>query len=311
MKDWENKQLSLADIRETDLVGYLEQLGCGPAKIRKNGTDYWYLSPLRNESEASFHVNRITNEWYDFSLAAGGGPVEFFLRFYRYSIPELLEKFGGGCPFGELPKYDPAVHEGRLPDEHKLLIKEVRPLYSYPLKNFLHERSIPIAIAEQYCSEVRYEINGHSFYGVGFQNDAGGWEIRNKNYKQSSSPKEITTFDFGAREAEVFEGCFDFLSYHVLHPNMKPGAADFVVLNGAGLFDRALPFLERHESVRLWLDRDVTGRAYTQYALSLGARYRDESGLYSRHKDLNEWLVQKGEVQKVRLRPRNRPLPGG
>ena len=310
MKDFENKHLSLADIRETDLVGCLERLGYEPAKVRKNGTDYWYLSPLRNESEASFHVNQLTNEWYDFALAAGGGPMDFFLRFYRCSIPELLEKFGGGASFGELPKYDPALHEGRLQEEHKLLVKEVRPLYSYPLKNYLHERSIPVAVAEQYCSEVRYEIDGRSFYGIGFQNDAGGWEIRNKNYKLSSSPKDITTLDFGAGEANVFEGAFDFLSYRTLHPHMERGTADFVVLNGAGMFDRALPFLERHASVRLWLDRDATGRAYTQYALSLGARYRDESGFYSRHKDLNEWLVQKGEVQKVRLKPRNRLLPG-
>ncbi|WP_426672197.1 toprim domain-containing protein [Mucilaginibacter sp. McL0603] len=311
MKGLENKLVSLADIREIDLAGCLEKLGYEPAKIKKNGTDYWYLSPLRNEREASFHVNRLSNEWYDFPLAAGGGPVEFFLRFYGCSVPELLEKFGGGSSYGELPKYDPALHEGRLHDEHKLLVREVFPLYSYPLKNYLHERSIPVAVAEQYCSEVHYEINGRSFYGIGFQNDAGGWEIRNKNYKQSGAPKEITTLDFGAREAEVFEGSFDFLSYQTLHPYVEPGTADFVVLNGAGMFDRALPFLERHESVRLWLDQDLTGRAYTQYALSLGARYRDESGLYSRHNDLNDWLVHKGEFKKVRLKPQNRLLSGG
>jgi hypothetical protein len=68
------------------------------------------------------------------------------------------------------------------------------------------------------------------------------------------------------------------------------------------MFDRALPFLEQHESVRLWLDRDVTGMAYTKHALSYGPRYRDESAFYSKHKDLNDWLMHKGEVPKQRLK---------
>jgi hypothetical protein len=183
-----------------------------------------------------------------------------------------------------------------------LTIRFVKPLYAYPLKNYLHERSIPIAVADAYCKEVVYEIGGGKYYGLGFPNNMGGWEIRNKNFKQSSSPKDITTFRFGADSVQVFEGFMDFLSYQTLHPYLEPGKTDFVVLNGAGMFDRALPFLERHQHVGLWLDRDVTGKAYTQYALSLGSQYKDESGFYSQHKDLNEWLMNKGEVQKPRLK---------
>ena len=94
----------------------------------------------------------------------------------------------------------------------------------------------------------------------------------------------------------------DFLSYQALHPYEDPRTVDFVVLNGAGLFDRALPFLEQHSQVHLWLDRDVTGLAYRDYALSLGSRFQDESGLYEKFKDLNDWLRNKGEVKKPVLR---------
>lgn len=294
--------LSLARIRETDMVGYLAKLGFQPEAIKKNGTDHWYLSPLRNESTASFHVDAVTNSWYDFGLMAGGNMVDFCLRLYDCSIPDLLVKFGADLSPHQLPLFDAALHEGRVGKECKLVVREVRPLYAYPLKNYLHERSIPVAVADRFCSEVKYEINGHSYYGIGFKNDAGGYEIRNKNYKQSSSPKDVTTFSFGADSVQVFEGFMDFLSYQTLHPYTEPGTVDFVVLNGAGLFDRALPFLEQHERIGLWLDNDVTGKAYTQYALSMGAKYRDESGFYSRHKDLNDWLMHKGEVQKPRLK---------
>jgi len=304
--DFTDETFSLTRIRQSDLTYLLEMLGHEPTVRKKDDTDYWYLSPLRNERTASFHVDRTANEWYDFGLSAGGNPVDFLLRYYRCSIAELLERLNISFSPHQLYLFEPDLHEGRAGKDKKLMVTDVKPLYKYPLKNYLHERSIPVAVADKYCVEIEFQINGNSYYGIGFKNDAGGYEIRNKSFKQSSSPKDITTFRFDAGSVQVFEGFMDFLSYQTLHPYMEPGKTDFVILNGAGMFDRALPFLEQHESVGLWLDRDVTGKAYTQYALSLGSRYKDESGFYSRHKDLNEWLMQKGEVQKERVKPGNR-----
>jgi len=306
MEEFGKDVCSLAGIRQLDMVGYLSVLGYEPAAIKKNGTDYWYLSPLRNESVASFHVNRVCNEWYDFPLAAGGNLVDFCLRYHGCSVRELLAEFHKDTALQSLPVFDAAGHEGRAGKESKLIVTDVRPLYAYPLKNYLHERSIPLAVAGAYCAEVSYRIGDNFYYGIGFKNDAGGYEIRNKNYKQSSSPKAITTISCGSDSVQVFEGFMDFLSYQTLYRYGEPGETDFVVLNGAGLFDRALPFLERHERVGLWLDRDITGLAWTRYALSLGSRFRDESGCYSRHKDLNDWLMHGGTIQKAVLKPGNR-----
>ncbi|MBW4888913.1 toprim domain-containing protein [Mucilaginibacter sp. HMF5004] len=288
------------------MVAYLATLGFEPAEVKKDGTGYWYLSPLRTEGEASFHINQLTNEWYDFPLATGGNLVDFCLRYYQCGIRDLLEKFNADRPTLSLPVYDPSLHEGRVGKAAKLLVTDVRKLYSYPLKNYLHDRSIPLSMADAYCSEITYQIGDGTYYGIGFKNDAGGYEIRNKNYKQSSSPKDITTMRFGVPTVQVFEGFIDFLSYRAINANAHWGATDFVVLNGAGLFDRALPFLEQHEQVGLWLDRDITGQAYTQYALAMGSRYSDESGRYHQFKDLNDWLMHKGEVPKVNLKPGNR-----
>jgi hypothetical protein len=309
--DFTNEVFSLSRLRELDLAYLLDMIGYEPTARKKNDTDYWYLSPLRNDRTASFHVDRSSNEWYDFGLMAGGNPVDFLLRYYRCSIAELLERMNLSFSPHQLYLFEPELHEGSAGTTNKLAVKEVRPLYAYPLKNYLHERSIPIAVADNYCKEVSYEIGGRLYYGIGFQNNMGGWEIRNQNFKQSSAPKDITCLGSGTGSVHVFEGFMDFLSYRALHPYEDPRAVDFVVLNGAGLFDRALSFLEQHETVRLWLDRDVTGKAYTQYALSLGSRYRDESGFYSRHKDLNDWLVHKGEVPKPQLKPAPGLRPAG
>jgi hypothetical protein len=300
--DFTNELFSLSRLRELDLAYLLEMLGHEPSARKKNDTDYWYLSPLRDERTASFHIDCVTNEWYDFGLMAGGNPVDFLLRYHQCSVSELLERMNVSFSPHQLYLFEPGLREGRVVSENKLAVKEVRPLYAYPLKNYLNERSIPIAVADAFCKEVTYEIGGRSYYGIGFQNDTGGWEIRNRNFKQSSAPKDITCLGLGAASAHVFEGFMDFLSYRTLHPYEDPRSADYVVLNGAGLFDRALPFLSQHERVHLWLDRDVTGLAFRDYALSFGSRFVDESGLYEKFKDLNDWLRCKGEVKKPVLR---------
>jgi hypothetical protein len=72
----ENKLFNCAEAREIDLVNYLFTLGFHPLKIR--GNDYWYLSPLREEREASFKVNRKLNVWYDHGIGEGGDIIEFW-----------------------------------------------------------------------------------------------------------------------------------------------------------------------------------------------------------------------------------------
>lgn len=217
MPEFLDNKFDLARIRETDIVGYLERLGYAAVEVRKGGMDHWYLSPLRTEGEASFHVNQATNEWYDFPLVKGGTLVDFCLLYYGCSIPELLARFNGDATNLSLPVFDPDLHEGRGAQESKLVVTDEKPLYSYPLKNYLIERSIPVSMANAYCSEVIYQVGEGKYYGIGFKNDSGGYEIRNKNYKQSSSPKDITTLSFGAPSVQVFEGFMDFLSYRSLH----------------------------------------------------------------------------------------------
>ncbi|MEO3404900.1 toprim domain-containing protein [Mucilaginibacter sp. CAU 1740] len=298
--DMTNELFTLSRVRELDLAYLLGMLDCEPVARKKNDTDWWYLSPLRNERTASFHIDRISNEWYDFGLAAGGNPVDLLLRYYGCSIPEMLERLNTSFSPHQLYTFEDGKPDENAREKHKLLVQSVRPIYAYPLKAYLHERSIPVSVADQFCKEVSYEVGGRSYYGIGFQNDAGGWEIRNKNFKQSSSPKDITCLGAGKGTVHVFEGFMDLLSWRTLNPHVDPRSVDVVVLNGAGLFDRALLFLDQHDAVHLWLDRDVTGLAYRDYALAKGKKYVDESGLYEQHKDLNDWLRCKGEVPRLR-----------
>ncbi len=73
-----------------DLVEYLLSLGFTPAKIR--GNDYWYLSPLRNEKEASFKIDRNKNVWYEHGAGKGGTVIDFVMQYFNCDVSRALQK---------------------------------------------------------------------------------------------------------------------------------------------------------------------------------------------------------------------------
>jgi len=288
--------LSLSETKEMDMVDYLSGLGYEPLKIRNN--DYWYLSPLREEKIPSFKINRHLNRWYDHGLGKGGNLIDFGIEYHHCSVGKLLDKLNGNFSFQK-----PIVHHSEISNEPdpKIIVLRDFALTSYALLRYLEQRCIPVVIAEKYCREIQYGLNGKTYYGIGFKNDSGGFEIRNPYFKGSSSPKDITTFKNGSDEAVVFEGFTDFLSFKALHKNLPENSQDFVVLNSVSFFERARPFMEQHQAIRLYLDRDTTGQNCSQRALSMSNKYIDESKLYKNHKDLNDWMVSFDKSQKKQL----------
>ncbi|BBE20057.1 DNA primase [Aquipluma nitroreducens] len=299
--DFRNQVLSISEAKEMDMVNYLSALGHEPAKIRNN--DYWYLSPLREEKTPSFKVNRKLNRWYDHGLGRGGNLIDFGIEYHHCTFGELLNKLSGNLSF---QKPHAQMVKSVYEQEPKIKVLSDFELTSYALLGYLEQRHIPIEIAQKYCREIRYELNGKTYYGIGFKNDSGGWEIRNPYFKASSSPKDITTLKNGSDEAVVFEGFTDFLSFQFLQKNLPENSQDFVVLNSVSFFERARLFMEQHQLIRLYLDRDAAGLKYCRRALSMSTKYTDESKLYKKHKDLNDWIVNFDKLQKMRLRQKLR-----
>jgi hypothetical protein len=295
--DFRKQSASCEEARQMDMVAYLSALGHEPIKVRK--FDYWYLSPLREEKTPSFKINRKLNRWYDHGLGQGGNLIDFATRYHHCTVGEFLRALSGNLSF-----HQPITTPKKKEEENKgsrIAILRERPLQSFPLCRYLRQRRIPLALARRYCKEVSYDLNGKEYFGIGFKNNSGGYELRNPYFKASSSPKDITTFDNGAGEAAVFEGFMDFLSFLAIPKHQQPTQRDFVILNSVAFFEKARPFMERHETIRLYLDRDATGQNHSRHALSLNTKYRDESGLYQHYKDLNDWLMSlaKGQKKKV------------
>jgi hypothetical protein len=294
--DFRKKRLTIEDVKSIDLTSYLSSLGYKPVKIRN--VDYWYCSPLREENTPSFKVNQKLNVWFDHGLGNGGNLIDFGILYYGCSVSEFLQKLDTNFALQQ-----PALTSSNksATTENKIKILGDFPLTTPSLLRYLEQRKIPFEIANEFCREVRYELNDKTFFGIGFKNDSGGYEIRNPYFKTSSSPKDITTINNGSDEAAIFEGFIDFLSFQATTKNLPKKGQDFVVLNSVSLFERARPFMENHNQINLYLDRDVSGLKCTQRALSMSSKYKDQSILYRNCKDFNDWIMSISKPLKKKL----------
>jgi CHC2 zinc finger/Toprim-like len=290
------------EINKMDLVNYLEKLGHTPQKIRNN--DYWYLSPLRDEKTASFKVNRKMNVWYDHATGKGGTLVDFGLLYYNCSVKDFLEKITDekGMIVSFHPQHFSLAGEKKQLQEQsgKINILSSDEITDSGLLKYLQERQIPVAIASQFCQQVCFELYNKKHLAIGFQNNSGGYELRNRYFKGSSTPKQpklIVQND--AKELSVFEGFFSFLSFQtLLQSNQKNNIelparqTDFLILNSLSFFEKSRETMEKYSQINLFLDRDLMGLKCTKDALKWSDKYKDHSKYYRRFKDLNEHLIK-------------------
>ena len=180
-------------------------------------------------------------------------------------------------------------------------IVEVKRLENRLLVNYMKERCINIDIARKYCREVYYRIAGRQYFAVGFENNSGGYELRNRGFKGCSS-KDITTIVTDSivtesivtksRSCCVFEGFIDFLSYLVLN-DLSVCSEDVVVLNTAYNLQKAMPFISSHEIIKSFFDNDVKGRDISDILKSSCKNVISQSYIYEGYKDLNEYLMNR------------------
>lgn len=286
--DFRKKRLSCAEAKEQDLIIYLSTLGYEPAQIK--GNDYWFLSPFRAEQTASFKVDKNLNRWYDHGMGKGGNLIDFAILYHDCTVADFLQREDISFPRQSSFSLQSKIAQTSEP---KIEITGVRPIISIELLNYLRERKISIPIADLYCKEITYKFYGSSYYALGFKNDVGGYEIRNRHFKGSSSPKQVTSFNNGAQTVAVFEGFFDFLSYLTMTAVMDVPVQDFLVLNSLAFFEFSIPLLEQYQSIRMFVDNDPAGRNCVQAATIIGLPVTDESSSYKNYKDLNDFLTRK------------------
>ncbi|MEA5081589.1 MAG: toprim domain-containing protein [Dysgonamonadaceae bacterium] len=272
---------------------YLEDKGIHPVKDR--GYYGMYLSPLRNDSNPSLKVDYDQNLWYDFGADEGGAIVDLVMKLENCSLAEAFRKLENSFSFHR--NNTPTISPKPTNRESVLTITDIQPLTHPALLDYLRERSINTDIAKQYCSEIHYSIADKPYFAVGFRNDAGGWELRNRYFKGSTSPKNITTINNNNDAVMLFEGFMDFLSYLSLKQNASP-TIDSAILNSIANLPKAIPFLQTHQTIHAFLDNDEAGKRAVQSLSPVCKEVIDQSVFYRNHKDLNDYWRDKFKPQK-------------
>lgn len=255
--------MNIRTAKSIPLAAYLSGLGFQPVKRR--GTDLWYLSPLRKETRASFKVNTRLNTWYDFGIGRGGNIILLAAEIYEMDdVSRLLRLIDTNTPVS-VP-FDPIQERNISPTEPKFGNVRIMPLAHPVLLDYLKSRKIDLKTAQTLCKEVHYTVRGKFYFAVGFANDSGGYEIRNRYFKGAIPPKDTTWIrpQKSNRSCRLFEGFTDYLSYLTLckqgDVSWHSSDEDFLILNSASLFPRAKDGLQGYEHIVCCLDRDTTGR---------------------------------------------------
>ena len=297
-----HSNMNIQEIKMIKLQDFLASLGYTPTK--QQGNKLWYLSPFRQESHASFKVNTERNQWYDFGIGKGGNIIDLAELLYKSSdVSYLIRKIEDNVPncTSIYPTSFADIKEKQQTNYFENL--QILPLSHPALMRYLWDRCIDLEVAASVCKELHYDSNGKHYFGIGFPNIAGGYELRNPFFKGCIAPKDISHFyaDEPKKACFLFEGFMDFLSFMTLKRKENPQNTglrqqDYLILNSVTNIHKAIERLSRYDSVQCFLDDDEAGRnAYLRLSKELGNSATDASTLYYGFKDLNDYLCAESE----------------
>ena len=284
--------MDVRQMREIPIADFLSAMGIQPTK--QKGNALWYSAPYRTERTPSFKVDTAKNIWFDFGTGKGGDIFDLagaFIGSEDFLLRAAFIAKSGACPL-------PALEQPQRSEKKEPVFEDiwVRPLQDTKLLGYLEERGINAHVAIPNCEEVRYRVRGKRYYAIGFRNDAGGLELRDRIFKGCIPPKDISLKRNGSDVCAVFEGFMDYLSA------MQLGiiASDWLVLNSVSNVEKALKVLGVYRRIECYLDNDDAGRrTLEKLRTDFGEKVIDRSSLYADHKDLNEFLLSKNVGNNV------------
>lgn len=281
--------MNCKEANQKSITGFLSSIGMNPAKTPINGKS-WYCSPLRNEQTPSFAVweTKTKNVWFDHGTATGGGLVDLVCKLYNVDVPGALLIIAGQKQITNPFYFD----QLDLTDESKISTYREQPISNSYMVQYLKTRQIPLDLAALYTREIYYTVNDKKYFAIGFQNDLGGYELRSKYFKGSSSPKGITTIKGNQHTLNIFEGFFDFLSF-LTWLKITETPETCIILNSVVHIRKIYNLLLNYMNINLYFDNDPAGREAVKKILGVQPYAINQAEIiYPDHKDFNEFLTQ-------------------
>lgn len=270
-------------------------LSLGHLPTKQNEKEAWYLNPFASESQASFKLDRRINVWYLHSEGIGGNNTDFMRKYLNASVSEVLV-WAENYNFSSFQKQNvPYQKFENLPKTYEII--EIKNVHHPALLEYLRERKVQNQT--EFLSEIHYRMNDKNYFGIGFKNDSGGYEIRNKYSKICLGKKDVSIIKNNSNFVRIFEGFFDFLSFKTLENELQKQPSDYLILNSVSMIHNIKNSLEKYENIELYFDNDQAGNRAIDIISDVLHNVKDCRALYSNFKDLNEYLSKKTEeVQK-------------
>lgn len=286
--------INFGEIKRMDIIRFLEQIGIHP--VRNYPAYVLFHAPYREDRHPSFKVSRKKNRWYDLATLESGDIIDLGKLIYNTNdMVEVIRRIQDYTTV-ELVVRESNAHTGRGNGMAAFSDVTAVPLNNTRLLSYLDSRSIDTGIAREYCREIHFSLGRRRYYGIGFGNVQGGYEVRNPFFKGTVGRKDISLIRMGGQTdfCTVFEGFMDFLSYMTLcrHTDFEPFATtmDFLVLNSVSNIRGAMKWLAAYRTVTCCLDNDDAGRRTVDMLGEARDGIHDASNVYEGFKDFNDFL---------------------
>lgn len=308
--------MNSATAKQIDLVDFLVRINAKEGSTK--GIDVWFFSPLREDGlEPSFKVNTSKNIWFDYALGLGGTIIDLIMQLenikeVRKALERIDEIWNGGAALTAVEKERiQKIKSGAVGEKKEIAIKKVIDLKNVALIQYLESRNLSFSLAKPYIKEIYYSISDgeklKNYFGLAFENQSGGFEVRNAYAKMCLGEKDITLIPGKDHtKVSIFEGFLSFVSMlKVL--NLSEFSGDVIVMNSVNMKQRVVDIVERrgYEKVYSFLDNDGAGKSATEYIYfmlyffdfirdkKLKSEFFDSRKLFAGYKDPNDLLMGK------------------
>lgn len=277
-------------------------LSLGHLPTKQNEKEAWYLNPFATESQASFKINKSLNKWYLFSEGIGGNNTDFMKKYLNTSVNGVLI-------WAENQNFSSFLNQN-IPDQKfenpskNYEIFDIREIQHPALLDYLKSRKVESQT--EFLKEIHYRMKDKNYFGIGFKNDSGGYEIRNKYSKICLGKKDISTIKNDSNSLRIFEGFFDFLSFKSVENFLEKEPADYLILNSVSMIHNIKTSLGNYEHIELYFDNDEAGSRAVEMIKNENKNAEDCRVLYSGFKDLNDWMIHKNQSLERQVKYRRR-----
>ena len=261
----------------------LESFGIFP--VRENPKTAFYFALDREEKISSLSVDFVKNKAFDFGNGKSYDVISIVQLIKKCSVSEAL-KYLSTLDFSV--QNELKYHETTGQTCNQIL--EIKEIQHPALIQYLKSRRV--FEQKHRVKEIHYELKGRKYFGIGFQNKSGGFEIRNPQSKICLGKKDVTLIvnDNNLKnEILIFEGFFDYLTYRNLDKSDNSNC-DFLILNSTAMLFKVKEKLKDYEKISLFLDNDKNGKSVKLKIKSQYKNVEDCSLIYHNFKDLNEWF---------------------